>query len=164
MRLTDYTDYALRVLLYLSVRPARLSTIREISDAYGISKNHLMKIVQQLGELGWVETVRGRHGGLRLAARSRELTIGEIVRETENDFALVGCFGDQTEDGRRCAIQPACRLRGVFAAARDAFLAELDKHTVGELCEPASEIARLLGIAPAKPHVTPTRVLRDASS
>ncbi|WP_250534158.1 Rrf2 family transcriptional regulator [Caballeronia sp. AZ10_KS36] len=147
MQLTDYTDYALRVLLYLSVRPARLSTIREISDAYGISKNHLMKIVQQLGNLGWVETVRGRHGGLRLAARSRGLTIGDIVRKTEGDFAIVGCFGERT-DGRYCAIQPACRLRGVLAAARDAFLAELDKHTVGELSEPASDLARLLGIAP----------------
>ncbi|VXC09164.1 hypothetical protein BURKHO8Y_190027 [Burkholderia sp. 8Y] len=82
MRLTDYTDYALRVLLYLSVRPARLSTIREISDAYGISKNHLMKIVQQLGERGWVETVRGRRGGLRLAARStrRAVAIARFSR------------------------------------------------------------------------------------
>ncbi|WP_248319963.1 MULTISPECIES: Rrf2 family transcriptional regulator [unclassified Caballeronia] len=163
MRLTDYTDYALRVLLYLSVRPARLSTIREISDAYGISKNHLMKIVQQLGDLGWVETVRGRHGGLRLAARSRGLTIGDIVRETESDFALVGCFGAQT-DGRHCAIQPACRLRGVLAAARDAFLAELDKHTVGELSEPASELARLLGIAPVDAPYATALVPRAASS
>src|ERR1700753_2102132 len=95
MRLTDYTDYSLRVLLYLSVRPSGLSTIQEISDAYGISKNHLMKIVQQLGELGWVETVRGRNGGLRIASRSRDLTIGDVVRKTENDFAIVGCFADQ---------------------------------------------------------------------
>ncbi|WP_250472467.1 Rrf2 family transcriptional regulator [Caballeronia sp. GAFFF1] len=163
MRLTDYTDYALRVLLYLSVRPARLSTIREISDAYGISKNHLMKIVQQLGDLGWVETVRGRHGGLRLAARLRELTIGEIVRVTENDFALVGCFGAQTSS-RHCVIQPACRLRGVLAAARDAFLAELDKHTVGELSEPPSELARLLGIAPGDAPYATALVPRAASS
>jgi Rrf2 family nitric oxide-sensitive transcriptional repressor len=149
MRLTDCTDYALRVLLYLSVRPARLSSIREISGAYGISRNHLMKIVQQLGAPGWVGTVRGRHGGLRLTAWSRALTIGQIVRETERDFALVGCFGDQAS-GRDCAIRPVCRLRGVLAAARDAFLAELDKHTVGELPEPASDLARLLGIAPAQ--------------
>ncbi|SPB17006.1 Rrf2 family transcriptional regulator [Caballeronia novacaledonica] len=147
MRLTDYTDYSLRVLLYLSVRPSGLSTIQEISDAYGISKNHLMKIVQQLGELGWVETVRGRNGGLRIASRSRDLTIGDVVRKTENDFAVVGCFAEPDDTARqRCVIQPACRLRGVFAAARDAFLAELDKHTVGELTHPANELARLLGI------------------
>lgn len=146
MRLTDYTDYALRVLLYLAVRPSGLSTIQEISDAYGVSKNHLMKIVQQLGELGWVETVRGRNGGLRLSERSRELTVGDIVRKTENDFAIVGCFGEQAEGQPGCVIQPHCRLRGVLAAARDAFLAELDKHTVGELAQPANELARLLGI------------------
>lgn len=158
MRLTDYTDYALRVLLYLSVRPSGLSTIQEISDAYGISKNHLMKIVQQLGELGWVETVRGRNGGLRLSARSSELTIGDIVRKTENDFAIVGCFadqpaGDNITSQQRCVIQPHCRLRGVLAAARDAFLAELDKHTVGELAQPANELARLLGVVTIAPPV-----------
>ncbi|CAL8473825.1 HTH-type transcriptional regulator NsrR [Caballeronia sp. S22] len=152
MRLTDYTDYSLRVLLYLSVRPSGLSTIQEISDAYGISKNHLMKIVQQLGELGWVETVRGRNGGLRIASRSRDLTIGDVVRKTENDFAIVGCFADQGDATRqRCVIQPSCRLRGVLAAARDAFLAELDKHTVGELAHPANELARLLGIVSIAP-------------
>ncbi|MEA3128731.1 MAG: Rrf2 family transcriptional regulator, nitric oxide-sensitive transcriptional repressor, partial [Paraburkholderia sp.] len=95
MRLTDYTDYALRVLLYLAVRGEGLSTIQDISDAYGISKNHLMKVVQQLGELGWVETVRGRNGGLRLVEQTNALTVGEIVRATESDFALVGCFPDQ---------------------------------------------------------------------
>jgi Rrf2 family transcriptional regulator, nitric oxide-sensitive transcriptional repressor len=152
MRLTDYTDYALRVLLYLSVRPSGLSTIQEISDAYGISKNHLMKIVQQLGELGWVETVRGRNGGLRLAARSRDLTIGDIVRKTESDFAIVGCFADRDVGAQqRCVIQPHCRLRGVLAAARDAFLAELDRHTVGELAHPQNELAALLGIAAIAP-------------
>ncbi|KND61221.1 Nitrite-sensitive transcriptional repressor NsrR [Candidatus Burkholderia verschuerenii] len=150
MRLTDYTDYSLRVLLYLSVRPSGLSTIQEISDAYGISKNHLMKIVQQLGELCWVETVRGRNGGLRLAEHSAALTIGDIVRKTESDFALVGCFADAGEH-RGCVIESQCRLRGVLAAARNAFLAELDKHTVGELAHPAGELARLLGIIPIMP-------------
>jgi Rrf2 family nitric oxide-sensitive transcriptional repressor len=128
MRLTDYTDYSLRVMLYLAVRPEGLTTIQEISNAYGISKNHLMKVVQRLGELGWIETVRGRNGGLKLNERSAGLTIGD------------------DEAHRHCVIQPHCRLKGVFAAARDAFLAELDKHTVGELAEPASELATLLGI------------------
>jgi Rrf2 family transcriptional regulator, nitric oxide-sensitive transcriptional repressor len=146
MRLTDYTDYSLRVMLYLAVRPEGLATIQEISDAYGISKNHLMKVVQRLGELGWVDTVRGRNGGLRLDPRSPSLTIGEVVRKTENDFSIVGCFSDETDAHRHCVIQTHCRLKGVFAAARDAFLTELDHHTVGELASPADELASLLGI------------------
>ncbi len=150
MRLTDYTDYSLRGMLFLAVRGEGLSTIQEISDAYGISKNHLMKVVQQLGELGWIETVRGRNGGLRLNAQSVTLTVGEVVRKTENDFALVGCFAGESESHRSCVIQSACRLRGVFAAAREAFFAELDKHTIGELAQPASQLATLLGLAPVR--------------
>jgi Rrf2 family transcriptional regulator, nitric oxide-sensitive transcriptional repressor len=163
MRLTDYTDYSLRVLLYLSVRPSGLSTIQEISDAYGISKNHLMKIVQQLGELGWVETVRGRNGGLRLNERSSSLTIGEVVRKTETDFALVGCFADSGAQ-RNCVIEPHCRLKNVFAAARDAFLSELDKHTVADLAEPATDLGRLLGIVPIVPVAGFVRVPSDATN
>jgi Rrf2 family nitric oxide-sensitive transcriptional repressor len=147
MRLTDYTDYSLRVMLYLAVRGDGLATIQEISDAYGISKNHLMKVVQQLGELGWVDTIRGRNGGLRLFPESLQLTVGQVVRATENDFALVGCFSAEAES-RRCVIESQCRLKGVFAAARDAFFAELDRHTVGELATPASSLVSLLGLQP----------------
>ncbi|WP_431819553.1 Rrf2 family transcriptional regulator [Burkholderia sp. F1] len=147
MRLTDYTDYSLRVMLYLAVRGEGLATIQEISDAYGISKNHLMKVVQRLGELGWVDTVRGRNGGLRLFPHSARLTVGQVVRETENDFALVGCFAGG-ESSRACVIEPQCRLKGVLAAARDAFFAELDRHTLGELAQPASPLAALLGVKP----------------
>lgn len=148
MRLTDYTDYSLRVMLYLAVRGEGLATIQEISDAYGISKNHLMKVVQQLGELGWVDTVRGRNGGLRLFPESLQLTVGQVVRATESDFALVGCFPAENGESRGCVIEPQCRLKGVLAAARDAFFAELDRHTLGELVEPASPLMALLGIRP----------------
>ncbi|WP_269506303.1 Rrf2 family transcriptional regulator [Burkholderia sp. IMCC1007] len=148
MRLTDYTDYSLRVMLYLAVRGDGLATIQEISDAYGISKNHLMKVVQQLGELGWVDTVRGRNGGLRLFPASLALTVGQVVRATESDFALVGCFPADGAESRGCVIEPQCRLKGVLAAARDAFFAELDRHTVGELATPASPLVALLGIRP----------------
>ncbi|CAN0621394.1 HTH-type transcriptional regulator NsrR [Burkholderia multivorans] len=147
MRLTDYTDYSLRVMLFLAVRGEGLATIQEISDAYGISKNHLMKVVQRLGELGWVETVRGRNGGLRLFPHSTQLTVGQVVRATENDFALVGCFG-AGDPHRDCVILPHCGLKGVFASARDAFFAELDRHTLGEIAQPAPQIAALLGIKP----------------
>ena len=148
MRLTDYTDYSLRVMLYLALRRDSMATIQEISDAYGVSKNHLMKVVQRLGELGWVETVRGRNGGLRLAPASLDLTVGAVVRETENDFSLVGCFPDEHGDRRGCVIEPQCRLKHALAAARDAFLAELDRHTIGELAQPADELTGLLGLAP----------------
>lgn len=146
MRLTDYTDYSLRVMLYLAVRGKSLSTIQDISDAYGISKNHLMKVVQRLGELGWVETVRGRNGGLRLFEHSGTLTVGEVVRATETDFALVGCFPDERGTHRHCVIESQCRLKGVLEVARHAFLSELDRHTIGELAEPAGPLAALLGM------------------
>jgi Rrf2 family nitric oxide-sensitive transcriptional repressor len=154
MRLTDYTDYSLRVLLYLAVRGAGLSTIQDISQAYGISRNHLMKVVQQLGERGWVETVRGRNGGLRLAEQTRSLTVGEVVRATESDFALVGCLPDQHGERRSCVITPHCRLRGALQAASNAFLAELDRHTIGEVAEPHAPLAALLGLSNVIP-ITP---------
>jgi Rrf2 family transcriptional regulator, nitric oxide-sensitive transcriptional repressor len=153
MRLTDYTDYSIRVLLYLAVRGEGLSTIQDISNAYGISKNHLMKVVQKLGELGWVETVRGRNGGLRLAEQTSALTVGQIVRATESDFALVGCFPDQQGERRPCVITPHCRIRGVLEAARSAFLAELDRHTIGEVAEPHGPLAALLGLSTVIPIV-----------
>jgi Rrf2 family transcriptional regulator, nitric oxide-sensitive transcriptional repressor len=158
MRLTDYTDYSLRVMLFLAVHPDGLSTIQDISDAYSISKNHLMKVVQRLAELGWIDTVRGRHGGLRLNERSLRLTIGEVVRAMESDFALVGCFQNEGRveqegrDSRQCVIEPHCRLKHALAAARDAFLAELDRYTLGELVAPVSEeLAVLLGLPPGAP-------------
>lgn len=156
MRLTDYTDYSLRVLLYLAVRDEGLSTIQDISTAYGISKNHLMKVVQQLGELGWVDTVRGRNGGLRLAAQSSALTVGEVVRKTESDFALVGCMPDQHGTRRDCVITPQCRLRNALDAARQAFLAELDRHTIGEVAQPRGPLAALLGLSGIIPIVAVT--------
>ena len=146
MRLTDYTDYSLRVMLYLAVRDEGLATIQDISDAYGISKNHLMKVVQRLGELGWVETVRGRNGGLRLFEHSGSLTVGEVVRATESDFALVGCFPDDGGSHRDCVIQSHCRLKSALEMARHAFLSELDRHTISELAEPVGPLAALLGM------------------
>jgi Rrf2 family nitric oxide-sensitive transcriptional repressor len=150
MRLTDFTDYSLRVILYLAARDEGLSTIQEISNAYQVSKNHLMKVVQLLGERGWVNTVRGRNGGLRLAERARALTIGDIVRATEHDFALVACLG--TDGRKRCVIEPHCRIKAVMVAARKALLNELDRHTVAELSQSAAPIARALDFIPLQLH------------
>ncbi|CAB3782630.1 HTH-type transcriptional repressor NsrR [Paraburkholderia ultramafica] len=153
MRLTDYTDYSLRVLLYLAVRGGELSTIQDISHAYGISRNHLMKVVQQLAERGWVETVRGRNGGLRFAEQTRALTVGEVVRATESDFALVGCLPDQHGGQRPCVIMSECRLREALQAAGNAFLAELDRYTIGEVTQPHGPLRALLGLSGVIPIV-----------
>jgi Rrf2 family transcriptional regulator, nitric oxide-sensitive transcriptional repressor len=162
MRLTDYTDYSLRVLMYLAVRTEGLATIQDISDAYGISKNHLMKVVQRLAELGWVETVRGRNGGLRLYEHSSALTVGEVVRAAESDFVLVTCFNGADPDAHReCVIQSECRLKGIFEAARDAFFRELDSYTIRDIASPASPLISLLGI---KPSAKVVPIVPDSSS
>jgi Rrf2 family nitric oxide-sensitive transcriptional repressor len=130
VQLTRYSDYSLRVLIYLALDPERLVTIEEIAQSYGISKAHLMKVVHQLGLNGYVETVRGRGGGLRLGRRPEEITVGEVVRSTEENMALVECFDPESS---RCAIEPACGLRSLLHEALDAFLAVLDRHTLGDL-------------------------------
>lgn len=129
MQLTRYSDYALRVLIYLALEPERRVTIEEIADAYRVSKAHLMKVVHQLGLRGYVETARGRGGGLRLARAPDEIRIGEVVRSTEENLELVECF--QPQSG--CAIEPSCAMRSVLREALEAFLAVLDRTTLGDL-------------------------------
>ncbi len=144
MRLTVYTDYALRVLMYVAVRPDPLPTIGQIADAYQISRNHLMKVVYELGQAGYLETVRGKNGGLRLARRPEEIVLGRLVRETEPDMALVPCFDPINA---KCAITPACRLRGALAEARTAFLAVLDAYSLADLVSNGEPLRQLLGAA-----------------
>ena len=130
MRLTVYTDYALRVLMYLAVHPEPKPTIGEISSSYRISRNHLMKVVYELGVAGYIETVRGKNGGLRLARRPEDIGLGELIRQTEPDMALVPCFDPVNSP---CAITPACRLRGALHQALAAFLQVLDGYTLADL-------------------------------
>lgn len=145
MRLTVYTDFSLRVLMFLALKGDGLATITEVAKAYGISKNHLMKVAHQLGVAGYVETVRGKGGGLRLARRPQDIVIGEVVRRTEPDMALVPCFAP---DDATCAILPSCALRGVLSGARDAFLSALDGHTLADLVRPRTPLRRLLAVRP----------------
>jgi Rrf2 family nitric oxide-sensitive transcriptional repressor len=147
MRLTVYTDYALRVLMYLAVHPEPKATIGEIAASYGISRNHLMKVAYELGVAGFIETVRGKGGGLRLARPAEALTLGEIVRRTEPDFALVPCFDPC---GATCALTPACRLRGALHQAQATFLAVLDGYTLADLVENRSVLEGLLPREPAE--------------
>lgn len=130
MRLTAYTDYALRTLMYLATHRDRLVTISEIADVHGISKNHLMKVVHQLGVSGMVETVRGRNGGLRLNHEPAEINIGEVVRNTETDFHMAECFDPS---GNTCLYSPACALKDVLQSATAAYLDKLDKVTLASL-------------------------------
>jgi Rrf2 family nitric oxide-sensitive transcriptional repressor len=144
MRLTVYTDYALRMLMYLALREDQLATIAEIAESYDISKNHLMKVAHQLGVAGYVETVRGRGGGLRLAKPIQAIVLGEVVRYTEPDMAIVPCFEPINAP---CAIQPCCVLKRALKKARDAFVEVLDGYTLSDLVQPQARLTSLLGIA-----------------
>ena len=141
MKLTMYTDYALRVLMYLAVHEDRLVTIAEMASTYDISKNHLMKIVHQLGQHGFIETARGRSGGLRLGQAPERVALGEVVRRMEPHFNLVECFDPITN---RCPILPACGLSHVLVEARDAFLAVLDRYTLADLIPDKHALVRRL--------------------
>jgi len=129
MRLTNFTDYALRILMYAAVQNGRLITIEETSEVYGISKAHLMKVANQLTRSGFLKAVRGRSGGLMLSRAPGKISLGDVVRATEPDFALVECFSPDN----CCLITPRCRLRGVLKEALSAFEATLDRYTLADL-------------------------------
>lgn len=143
MRLTVHTDFALRMLMYLALKEDRLATIAEIAESYQISRAHLMKVAHQLGLKGYVGTVRGRQGGLRLARSPREITVGEVVRATEPDMALVPCFEPVCAD---CAILPSCVLKRALHEARAVFFDVLDGYTIADLTRPHVPLRSLLGI------------------
>lgn len=141
MRLTRYTDYAMRVLLYLGRQPERHCPIAEIARAYGISQNHLMKVVNDLVNADYLESIRGRNGGVRLARPPAQINIGALIRHTEDDFDLVDCAS--------CLIAPACGLNGVLGEALSAFLAVLDGYTLADVLARKGDFAHLLLTAAA---------------
>jgi len=144
MRLTQYTDFSLRVLMYLGLRGRELSTIQAISDAYGISRNHLMKVVQELARKGYVESIRGQGGGLRLKLEPGEIRLGQLIKDMEPDLGLVECF----RPGNQCVITPLCRLPVMLNQALTAFMGELDEYTLADLmpCGQPSNMEKLLQI------------------
>ena len=146
MRLTVYTDFSLRVLMYIALYPERRPTIAEISSSYGISRNHIMKVVYQLGVAGYIATVRGKNGGMQLARAPHEINLGEVVRRTEPDMALVPCFSPV---GAPCVISPACKLRRALQQAQGAFLAVLDDYTLADLAENRQALNALLERGPS---------------
>ena len=141
MRLTTFSDYTLRVLMFLGLERDRLVTIPEIAAAYAISENHLMKVVHQLARSGVVDSVRGKGGGIRLARRPEDIRLGEIVRASEGHGAIVECL---SEDGGACCIAPACKLKGVLARAFDALYASLDQYTLADLVSAPRKLKQIL--------------------
>lgn len=138
MQLTLYTDYSLRVLLYLGVHTDRKATISEIAGFYGISRNHLVKVVHDLASHGYIHTRRGKGGGMFLARPACEINIGDVVRHAEPNFHMVECFNPQTA---HCPIFAMCSLKGVLNNALDEFFAVLGKYTLEDLLKPSGGVA-----------------------
>ena len=143
MRLNLQSDYALRLLMQLAASGGELVTIREVAERYGVSQNHLTKVAYTLGRKGFVETVRGRSGGMRLARPASRIPIGDVVREMESDLALVECFPGGAGG---CLITGACKLKGVLNEALNAFLAVLDRYTIADLTKRNTGLKQLLGV------------------
>ncbi|NCT83791.1 MAG: Rrf2 family transcriptional regulator [Comamonadaceae bacterium] len=148
MRLTAFTDYSLRVLMYLAAEPDRRATVAEICAAYDIKANHLTKVVHHLARRGWVATVRGKGGGLTLALPAEQIRVGEVVRDTEGQALPAECFSPQAS---RCAIVSQCRLKGVLGEAVEAFHAVLDRYTLADITANRQQLVQLLRfMAPAE--------------
>lgn len=141
MRLTRFTDNALRCLMLLGLEPERSLTVNAIAERMNMSYEHLVKIVQRLAELGYVETVRGRHGGVRLAVPADSIRVGTLVRQTEENLALVECFDPEHNT---CPIAPACQLAGVLDEALGAFMDVLDCRTIADALQPREPLVALL--------------------
>ena len=142
MRLTSFADFALRTLMRLAGEPARTFATNEIAAEFGISRNHLAKVVRDLADNGFILTQRGAGGGFSLARSAQSITLGEVVRALEGGSALVECF---REDGGACALTPRCRLKARLAAARESFMRELDKTTLADCAYPAQSRRRGVG-------------------
>jgi Rrf2 family nitric oxide-sensitive transcriptional repressor len=146
MQLTSFTDYALRVLIYAAVRPASQCRTADVAAMFGISRHHVVKVVNELRHLGYLETTRGREGGFGLAKPPERIRLGDVVRRTEGTMKLVECFDRETNT---CPLAPACGLKGVLHEAFEAFLAVLDRHSIADLIAQPRWVARV--VAP-QPH------------
>jgi Rrf2 family nitric oxide-sensitive transcriptional repressor len=153
MRLTAFTDYSLRVLIWLAADPGHRSTTPEVAEHFGIKENHLTKVIHFLGRAGLIETVRGKGGGFTLAVPAAKIVLGEVVRQTEGDAVPAECFD---EAGGHCVIAASCHLKGVLQEAVDAFYLVLDAYTLADLVTNREEIATVL-FHPRPPVAAPRR-------
>ncbi|MGE5336298.1 MAG: RrF2 family transcriptional regulator [Gemmatimonadota bacterium] len=140
MRLTTFSDYSLRVLIYLAADPDRRATIAEIARAFDVSENHLMKVAHFLGKGGWLNNVRGKGGGLELAKSPEKINVGDVIRAAESNV-VVECFDRATN---RCTIAPVCRLKGALAEAAAAFYKVLDGYTLADITDNRKALARIM--------------------
>ena len=154
MKLTTFTDYCLRVLIYLAADPDRRATIAQIATAFDVSEHHLVKVVHFLGRQGWVRTLRGRGGGLVLARPAAEIGVGQVVRDSEGAAHPVQCF---TDGAASCAIAGCCRLSGVLAEAMAAFHAVLDRYTLADLVRNREVLVDVLHLHRPTPGVARAR-------
>lgn len=145
MRLTRYSDYALRVLIYVGSAPSGSASIQQISRAYNISRHHLTKVVNRLARIGVLTTTPGRGGGMRLAMLPEQIRLGDTIRQTEPNFHLVECFDTATNT---CPISPSCRLQGIMREALSAFLDKLNQHTLADIMVNREELQPLLQLTP----------------
>lgn len=141
MRLTTFTDYTFRVLIYLGLHPDDQITVAELAQRYDISRNHLTKVIHFLGQRGYIETLRGKGGGIRLAAKPSEISLGTLARETEKNSVLVECF---IPDDCQCKITRACSLAGILVEAQEAFYRVLDKYSVADIIKNPTTLNKLL--------------------
>jgi len=139
MRLTVFTDYSLRALMVLASRTEELVTIADIAGAFDISHAHLMKVTHVLGKTGWVDTIRGRNGGMRLAIDPRKLRLGDVVKALEDDFALVECMGENN----RCVLSGGCGLEEALRLAMENFIRDLNRYTLAELVTTSPALSSL---------------------
>ena len=154
MQLTSFTDYALRILMYVAAQPARRCLTTDVAAAFGISRHHTVKIVNELQHLGYVETVRGRNGGFALARDAATINIADVVRRTEADMALVECFDRETNT---CPLTHACGLKGALAEAFAAFLAVLDRYSIADMVSRPRWASTLLTLAPSPVPIARSR-------
>lgn len=141
MHLTRFTDNALRCLTYFALHPGESATVGEVARRMVLSEDHLVKVVQRLARLGYLETMRGRGGGVRMIRLPEEINVGAVVRETEESFRLVECFD---EEKNTCPIAPSCQLAGVLDEGLQAFLAVLDRYTLADLSKSPKKLVKLL--------------------
>ena len=146
MQLTYYTDYSLRVLMYLAIRRHRIANISEIAECYGISRNHLVKVVHNLARGGFIKSYRGKGGGIELARDLKEINIGEVVRYTEGPLKPVECFDIERN---RCVIANVCGLADVIAEACNSFFATLDRYTLADLVKRRERLRKVLAPRPS---------------
>jgi Rrf2 family nitric oxide-sensitive transcriptional repressor len=143
MRISVFTDYAFRVLMQAAARDPDLITIQDVAVGYGISKNHLMKVIHELSKAGLLETQRGRNGGFRLRRPAEKIRLGDIFRMGESDTPLVECFSNATNT---CVVIPGCKLKYILADAEKAFVAVLDRYTLKDVMARPAEFLRLLHV------------------